>query len=86
VNWEDEPTVELPIVVPAHRGPRRLAFAVAAAALMLVIVAIVRSGEAPPTARPPKPGWHPGTVRQDTVAHFTDLHRPPGHADPRLSR
>jgi hypothetical protein len=84
VDWEDEPTVELPIVVTAHRGPRRLALAVAAAALLLVIVAIIRSGDSPPTARPPKPDWHPGTVRQDTVAQVTDLHHPAGRADARL--
>src|SRR4051794_35796982 len=41
----DEPTVAPPIVDWAHRGPRRLAYAVAAAALLPVGVIAVRGGE-----------------------------------------
>jgi hypothetical protein len=47
-----EPTLELPIVVPAgSRGPKRFAIGAACAVLLLVTVLIVRSGQSPPVQR-----------------------------------
>jgi hypothetical protein len=69
----DEPTVELPVVVPASPGPKRFAIAAVGAVLLLVSVLIVRSGQSPsaqPAAGRPDtsggswsaPATHPATA------------------------
>jgi hypothetical protein len=60
-DFSDEPTLELPVIVPPpNRTARRLAVAAGAAVLLLLAVLIVRSGQTPSNrtaaSRPTAPG------------------------------